>query len=163
MGRFGIFVSSIEMADDSVLHAVIFRVGALICGAPAGIVREILSPLPATRIPGVGAAVSGIVNVRGALLTVLDAHRLLGQERPPGGDGAILVLRVADRWIGLEVAEVRDFCSLPVSAVAPRSQLPGVDPAVVQAVGRHGGRHFVILDLDALCAPVLVTEHAAVP
>jgi hypothetical protein len=41
--------------------------------------------------------------------------------------------------------------------------LPGVDPAVVQAVGRHGGRHFVILDLDALCAPVLVTEHAAVP
>lgn len=161
MPRFGIFGSSIEMADAPILHAVVFRVGDLICGAPAGIVREILPPLSATRIPGVGAAVTGIVNVRGALLTVLDAHRLLGQPRRDGDEGAILVLTAAGKLIGLEVGEIRDFFSLPESAVAPRECLPGVDPAVVRAVGRHEQDHFVILDLDALCAPVLSSERAA--
>lgn len=160
MPRFGIFVSSIEMADSPVLHAVIFRVGELLCGAPAGIVREILPPLPATRIPGVPAAVRGIVNVRGALLTVLDAHALLQSAPRAGDEGAILVLRTAGRTFGLEVAEVRDFFSVPEAAVAQRERLPGVDPAVVKAVARHDDIHFVMLDLDALCGPLLGAERA---
>lgn len=149
------------MADALTLHAVVFRVGSLMCGAPAGIVREILPPLRATRVPGVAAAVTGIVNVRGALLTVLDAHQLLGQSRRPDDEGAVLVLTAAGKLIGLEVGEVRDFLSLPESAVASREHLPGVDPAVVRAVGRHEQQHFIILDLDALCSPVLSSERAA--
>ena len=47
------------MANSKTLHAVIFRIGALICAAPAGIVREILPRLPATRIPGVAEAIEG--------------------------------------------------------------------------------------------------------
>jgi purine-binding chemotaxis protein CheW len=161
MRPFGIFVSSIEMPDSPVLHAVVFRVGDLHCGAPAGIVREILPRMQATRIPGVAAAVAGLVNVRGALLTVLDAHELLHRPRRAGDEGAILVLQAAGRLIGLEVGEVRDFLTLPDSAVAPRERLPGVDPSVVRAVARHGTGHFIILELDALCAPVLPLERAA--
>jgi purine-binding chemotaxis protein CheW len=117
--------------------------------------------MAATRIPGVAAAVAGLVNVRGALLTVLDAHELLHQTRRPGDEGAVLVLQVAGRLIGLEVGEVRDFLTLPEAAVAPREQLPGVDPSVVRAVAGHEGDHFIILELDALCAPLLPTERAA--
>lgn len=117
--------------------------------------------MQATRIPGVAAAVAGLVNVRGALLTVLDAHELLQRPRRAGDEGAVLVLQAAGRLIGLEVGEVRDFFTLPDSAVAPREQLPGVDPAVVRAVARHGSDHFVILELDALCAPLLLSERAA--
>jgi chemotaxis signal transduction protein len=65
------------MANSPALHAVIFRIGEVVCAAPAGIVREILPRLPATRIPGVPDAVEGLVNVRGSLLTVLDGHLLL--------------------------------------------------------------------------------------
>lgn len=147
-----------EMADSPVLHAVIFRVGDLLCGAPAGIVREILPPLTATRIPGVPSAVAGVVNIRGALLTVLDAHQMLGRPAGAGDEGAILVLRVAGRLVGLAVSEVQDFSSLPAQAVAARDRLPGVDPAVVAAVARYEDRHFVVLDLEALCAPVFAAE-----
>src|ERR1044071_4210544 len=79
-----ILFPSIEMANSSTLHAVIFRIGALICAAPAGIVREILPRLTATRIPGVPQAIEGLVNVRGTLLTVLDGHVLLQQAREAG-------------------------------------------------------------------------------
>jgi purine-binding chemotaxis protein CheW len=150
-----IFVSSIEMANPPTLHAVIFRIGALICAAPAGIVREILPRLPATRIPGVAQAIEGLVNVRGSLLTVLDGHLLLHQERRPEDEGAIVVVEVAGRRYGLGVGQVLDFLEIPDSAVAQRADLPGVDPRLVKAVGLHDAQTFVVLDIDALFAPII--------
>jgi chemotaxis signal transduction protein len=143
------------MPDPQTLHAVVFRVGDLICAAPAGIVREILPALTATRIPGVGNAVDGLVNVRGALLTVLDAHRLLDRERPAADEGSIIVMTSAGRTFGLLVGEVRDFVEVPPGGVAERARLPGVDPQIVKAVARRGDDHFIMLDIDTLVAPVL--------
>ena len=134
-----IFGSLIEMANSPALHAVIFRIGEVICAAPAGIVREILPRLPATRIPGVPDAVEGLVNVRGSLLTVLDGH---------------LLLEVKGRGYGLGVSQVLDFLEVPASSVVERRDLPGVDPRLVKAVGQGLDQHFILLDKDALFAPI---------
>jgi purine-binding chemotaxis protein CheW len=138
------------MANSKTLHAVIFRIGALICAAPAGIVREILPRLPATRIPGVAQAIEGLVNVRGTLLTVLDGHVLLNQDRRPDDEGAIVLLEVGGRRYGLGVGQVLDFLEVPAHAVAERADLPGVDPRLVQAVGLRDDQHFILLDIDRL-------------
>jgi len=143
------------MASSPTLHAVIFRIGALICAAPAGIVREILPRLPATRIPGVAEAVEGLVNVRGTLLTVLDGHVLLQQERRAEDEGAIILIEVAGKRYGLGVGQVLDFLEVPEQSVAPRADLPGVDPRLVRAVGVRGEQPFILLDIDALLAPII--------
>ena len=143
------------MADSTTLHAVIFRIGALICAAPAGIVREILPRLPATRIPGVAEAIEGLVNVRGTLLTVLDGHVLLQQERRADDEGAIVVLDVAGRRYGLGVGQVLDFLEVPARSVAERSDLPGVDPRLVKAVGLRDDRPFIVLDIDRLLETIV--------
>ena len=153
--RSAIFVSSIEMANSPALHAVIFRIGEVVCAAPAGIVREILPRLPATRIPGVSDAVEGLVNVRGSLLTVLDGHLLLQQERRPSDEGAIVVLEVKGRSYGLGVGQVLDFLEVPAQSVVERGELPGVDPRLVKAVGFDADRHFILLDVEAVFAPIL--------
>ena len=142
------------MSDADTLATVVFRVGDLICAAPAARVREVLPRLPATRIPGVPFAVEGLVNVRGGLLTVADAHVLLGQSARADDEGAILVLEVGGRRFGLAVGQVLDFIELPPDAIAPREALPGVDPAVVSAVAVRNDRHFILLDIDALLAPL---------
>ena len=143
------------MANSPTLHAVIFRIGALICAAPAGIVREILPRLPTTRIPGVAQAIEGLVNVRGTLLTVLDGHVLLNQERRSEDEGAIVLLEVSGRQYGLGVGQVLDFLEVPERSVAVRAQLPGVDPRLVKAVGLRDDQHFILLDIDALFAPII--------
>jgi purine-binding chemotaxis protein CheW len=143
------------MADSPTLHAVIFRIGAVVCAAPAGIVREILPRLPATRIPGVAEAIEGLVNVRGTLLTVLDGHVLLQQARREGDEGAIVVVEVAGRRYGLAVGQVVDFLEVPEQSVAGRAELPGIDPRLVKAVGMQDGQHFILLDVDALVAPII--------
>ena len=143
------------MADSPTLHAVIFRIGALVCAAPAGIVREILPRLPATRIPGVADAIEGLVNVRGTLLTVLDGHILLQQPRRAEDEGAIVVVEVAGRRYGLGVGQVLDFLEVPEQSIAERADLPGIDPRLVKAVGMRDGQHFILLDVDALVAPII--------
>jgi purine-binding chemotaxis protein CheW len=143
------------MADSPTLHAVIFRIGALVCAAPAGIVREILPRLPATRIPGVAEAIEGLVNVRGTLLTVLDGHILLQQPRRAEDEGAIVVVEVAGRRYGLGVGQVVDFLEVPEQSIAERADLPGIDPRLVKAVGMRDGQHFILLDVDALVAPII--------
>jgi purine-binding chemotaxis protein CheW len=150
-----IFFSSIEMANSKTLHAVIFRIGALICAAPAGIVREILPRLPATRIPGVAGAIEGLVNVRGTLLTVLDGHVLLQQERRADDEGAIVVVDVAGRRYGLGVGQVLDFLEVPEQSVAQQADLPGVDPRLVKAVGLRDDRPFILLDIDRLLETIV--------
>ena len=143
------------MANSPTLHAVIFRIGALVCAAPAGIVREILPRLSATRIPGVAEAIEGLVNVRGTLLTVLDAHVLLHQSRRDEDEGAIVVVDVAGRRCGIGVGQVVDFLEVPAHEIAERAELPGIDPRLVKAVGVRDGQHFILLDIDALVAPII--------
>lgn len=142
------------MTETATLRAVVFRVGGLICALPAESVREILAPLPATRIPGADPSVDGLVNVRGALLTVVDAHRLTGQPRPEGAEPATLVVEVGGRVCGLVVSQVLDFVELPSDQVAARAELPGVDPRLVRGVARHGDKHYILLDLEKLVTPV---------
>jgi chemotaxis signal transduction protein len=96
-----------------------------------------------------------LVNVRGGLVTLVDGHVLLGQPRPADAELAVLLLDRAGKVAGLTVGEVLDFLEVPSAAVATREQLPGVDPSIVKAVGEWAGRRFVLLDLDALLAPLL--------
>src|SRR5690242_2924759 len=142
------------MSEAETLAAVVFRIGDLVCAAPAGRVREVLPRLPATRIPGVPFAVEGLVNVRGGLLTVTDGHALLGRPGLAGDEGAILVIDFGDRRFGLAVSQVLDFVEVPQSSVSPREDLPGVDPALVRAVAAYDDRYFILLDIDALLASV---------
>ena len=117
--------------------------------------REILPRLPATRIPGVADTVEGLVNVRGSLLTVLDGHMLLQQERRLSDEGAIVVLEVKGKAYGLGVGQVLDFLEVPAASVLERRELPGVDPRLVKAVGLESNRHFILLDVEAVFAPII--------
>lgn len=138
------------MAD---LKLVIFRLGSLICAAPATSVREVISISPPTRIPGASASVAGLMNVRGTLLTVVDGRRLLGAPASPAD--SVLVLHQGERLVGLIVDEVLDLAEVAEESLSPGAALPGVDPSLVQAVGRQGDRVFALLDPVALMAPVL--------
>ena len=147
------------MADAAVVRLLVFRVGSLICAAEAEAVREILPRLEATRIPGAPAVVAGLVNVRGALLPVVNGWKALGQPEPQtaAGDGTTVLLNVGagKKAVGLTVDEVIDMLPVDGDALARRDALPGLDPRLVRAVGRRGGRPFVLLDIEALLGPIL--------
>jgi purine-binding chemotaxis protein CheW len=151
------------MNDAAVSRLLLFRVGTLVCAADLDVVREILPRLETTRIPGAMPFVAGLVNVRGQLITVVEGWRALGQAEPVAGvaegPGTTILIAAGEhrRLLGLAVDEVVDLLTVPAGALEPREALAGVDPVLVRAVGRRAGEAFVVLDTDALLAPVLTS------
>lgn len=54
------------------LTVVTMALGRQRLAVPASALREILDPLPVTRVPGAGRFVPGVVNVRGAVVPLAD-------------------------------------------------------------------------------------------
>lgn len=143
------------MADQTGLRLVLFRLGTLVCAAPAAGVREVIPAGSPIRIPGASGSVSGLLNVRGTLLTVVSGSRVIGlaeSEEPPE---SVLVLDRRGRSIGLAVDEVLDLVEVETDQLEDGEALPGIDPRLVRQVGHHGGRVFAVLDIEALVLPLL--------
>ncbi len=145
---------------------LLFRTGGRCFAVDAGAVREILPATSPTRIPGSPDAVRGLVNVRGTLVTVVDAALAIGAEdasaagdggvrREEGeGQGRMLVL-LASRPVGLVVDEVLDLVSVGDAALTAGGTFPGARPGVVTATGNIAGAVFAQLATDVLLEPLL--------
>jgi purine-binding chemotaxis protein CheW len=115
-------------------------------------VLEVAEMTDVTPVPGAGAAILGVANLRGQVLPVVDLAVLLGlpTQRPPT---RIVVVEQGDRRVGLAVETVTD-----VGVVA--------DPTAVVASSLLRGANFVdgelvgVVDLGAMLA-ALVGEAGA--
>ena len=111
--------------------------------------------LPATRVPGADRVVAGLLNLRGTLLTVVDGRRAVGLADSSDQGDSVLVVDRGDRTLGLVVDEVLDLVDVEASELEAGRQIPGIDPRLVRAVGRHAGQVFTLLDTDRLLAPAV--------
>ena len=155
MNPLPIFISLKHMADLRPLRVVLFRLGSLICAAPATAVREVIPAGRPSRIPGAANTVSGLLNLRGVLLTVVDGRRIIGTEVGDEPPESVLVLEHGGKPVGLAVDEVLDLVVVAGDQLVAGDTLPGIDPRLVQAVGRHEGRVFAVLDTEGLVVPLV--------
>ena len=140
----------------SARRLLLFRCAGHVFAVDADVAREILPLQPATRIPGAAHAVRGLVNVRGLLVTVIDAAAAMGVAggAEPGG-GALVRLDLGAHRVGLVVDEVLDLVVVDDAELDDRAALPGVRPDLVRAVGTAAGHSFVELATSALLEPLL--------
>lgn len=120
--------------------------------------REILEPMPVTRVPQAGAFAGGLINVRGTVVPVVDLRVALRLPRPgPGPDTRMLVLEVPLSGEVTPVAvladAVRDVVDIPAGAIGA---VPGVGsrwpPDLVRGIARHLDSFIVLPDLPAIFA-----------
>lgn len=140
---------------DFLARLLVFRVADLMAAVEATAVREILASQAATRIPGAPAAVQGLINVRGELVTLVRGRTLLGRAEAEDQSGTLVLMRWGTVAVAVAVDEVVDLIPAGEAELTSRDDLPGVDPTLVRAVGLHAGRSFLVLDLDALFRPLL--------
>ena len=148
---------------------LLFRTGGRVFGVDAGAVREILPATPPTRIPLSPDAVRGLVNVRGTLVTVVDAALAIGLGAGGGagvpagggtaGDGpqTLVLVQQRDRVVGLAVDDVLDLVTVGDADLSPGGAVGGREtrPGVVAATGTVGGEAFAQLATDVLLEPLL--------
>ena len=117
-------------------------------------IQEIIPFHRVTRLPGAPAFVRGLINVRGAIVTVIDLGVRLDPSCAPVGDGSVLLARYHDRTVGLAVDEVLDVRGVVVEALPEQPANVG---GVVRGLSTVDAYAVVILDLDAMMHPVLLS------
>jgi purine-binding chemotaxis protein CheW len=143
---------------------LVCRVGSHFCAVPIEQVVETLRPLPVAPLAGMPAFVSGLCILRGQVLPVVDAARLLGTETPLLWE-RFVTIRVGERSVALAVQGVVGLRSLSSSSLGELPPLLREARAdFVAAVGRLDGELLLVLEgLHLLPEPVWTTLAAAAP
>jgi purine-binding chemotaxis protein CheW len=88
------------------------------CGLPAAAVVEIHAAVQLATLPDAPEVVLGLVNRRGEALVVLDLRRRLGlRTRPMSLDDRLVVLRLPDRHVALQVDAALDVVTVADAAL----------------------------------------------
>ncbi len=113
-------------------------------------VQEIRGICPVTALPHAPPRVRGVMNLRGAVVPVVDMRAALGLPSEEYGKfTVIIVLSVQGRTMGFVVDSVSDVLALDASAIEQAPDLGGrVDARMVCGIARSQDRFVVLLDID---------------
>ncbi len=129
-----------------------FLVGNLLCGMENSRIREISNIRTLTPVHHAPAEVSGVVNLRGQIMTVIDMGIRFGQnvmEMTP--QTRILVVNDGKEDIGLMVDSVDDVVAASTEDLEPPpSNVAGVSGYLFQSILKVKGDLIAILDLERI-------------
>jgi purine-binding chemotaxis protein CheW len=123
-------------------------------------VKEIIEYETVTRVPAVPVHVRGVINLRGAVLPVVDlAAKFGGDESAPSKTTCIVVVetRLHDEMVvaGLMADAVSEVVDLAADQIEPPPPFgTGVRVDFLTGMGKLDGRLVLILDIDRVLSPV---------
>ncbi|MFN8572868.1 MAG: chemotaxis protein CheW [Gemmatimonadaceae bacterium] len=147
--------STASPTDRSERRLLVVEAHGLLYGFDGEALREVVPLQGATRIPGAPPFVRGIMNVRGAMLTVIDFTKRVtdGQASLVEETASVVVVQGGGRLLGLAVDDVLDVQILSAAEVEPAP--PARTGALARGLGHFGDRVVIIVDVNELVRQVL--------
>lgn len=133
---------------DDAPRLLIFGVSSRLCACELDAIREIVPYRQATRLPGAPPFVTGLINLRGTILTVMDMGLRLGASPIDPVKGSIVLAEAGTRVIGLGVDELRDVQRVPRTQIEPADGEIG--SGLVSGVLQVGEDVAMLLDVRAI-------------
>ncbi|MET0329789.1 MAG: chemotaxis protein CheW [Dyella sp.] len=118
-------------------------------------VREIRGWTPVTRIPQAPEYVLGVLNLRGAIVPVIDMRLRFGLAREDYTATTVtVIITVAGRNFGVVVDAVSDVMDIAADKVRPVPDMgTTVDTEYLKGLTSIGERMVLLLDVDKLLQP----------
>ena len=137
---------------------VTFRVGEQDFCIDIVHVREIRGWTPATVLPHAPEYVLGVINLRGAIVPIVDLARRLGLPKTELGDRHVIVIAVvAEQTVGFLVDAVSDIIGVPPSAIQPTPDVTAqTTRTFIQGVIAMEQRMLRLIDIGAVLPPLAV-------
>ena len=130
---------------------VIFRLGDEEYGAPIAAVQEIVRvPENITRLPRAPGFIRGVVNLRGAVLPVIDQRTRFGMETAARSDRQrIMVFTLGGVRTGFIIDSVSEVLKIPRKSIGPAPELMGAQAALITRVANLEAQNRMILLIAA--------------
>src|SRR5262245_962622 len=136
--------------SDEIVEYVTVIIDEQLFGLPISRVQDVFSPDRLTRVPLGPAEVSGVLNLRGRIVTAIDMRVRLGLPRREGNHAPMAVgIDHQGEAYGLLIDQVGEVMKLPVSGREPNPA--NLDPRwakISDGVHRLDGQLLVVLDVE---------------
>jgi purine-binding chemotaxis protein CheW len=131
---------------------IAFRIGDQEFCVNIMIVREIRGWTKTTPMPHSPDYMMGVINLRGAVLPILDLSRRLGMKPAvPSERHVIIVVQVREKIIGLLVDAVSDILSVTDDNIQPTPEISSeLERSFARGIMAIDKRMICLLELDAL-------------
>jgi purine-binding chemotaxis protein CheW len=124
---------TVTASADATVQVLVVHVATVRCGFVLDDVIEVLPAVETAALPGAPEVIGGVIDLRGALVPVLDLRRRLGLPgRPPHVDDHVVVCHVGARSVAIWVDRAADVLTIarrdlaPLGGVAQADYQPGV-------------------------------------
>lgn len=113
-------------------------------------VQEIKGYSAVTPIPNTPAYVKGVMNLRGAIIPIVDLRAKLSMDEAAYNQfTVIIVVRVGAKTVGVVVDAVSDVLNIPADDVQPTPDFGAqVDARFISGLARAGDKLVVLLDIE---------------
>ena len=154
-------MSESHMQESSGQELISFRIGAQEFCVDIMAVREIRGWTQATPLPQAPSYVRGVINLRGAVLPIVDLSARLGLgATEPSVRNVIIVVRIGQRLVGLLVDAVSEVLTVTSGVIQPTPDVScDAVRMFIQGILALDGRMISWILLDRIL-PELVEEAA---
>lgn len=159
-----------DKGSGATRQALTFALGQEVYGVDILRVKEIRGWSPVTRIPQSPPAVLGVLNLRGAIVPIIDLRVRFAMQTAEFNAVTVVIvlsLRTADgqRECGIVVDSVRDVVDIAAESVRPAPSMQGCAAnEFIEGITTLGEQMLILLDADRLVSgelsPLALT-HAA--
>jgi purine-binding chemotaxis protein CheW len=117
-------MAAAEATSQAIQQVLCFALAGEAYALPILKVREIQAQATITRIPKAPPYMPGVINLRGAIVPILNLrHRFSLGEPPEDIRPVIVIVEVQGRTLGIQVDAVSDVVDLDASAIRPAPEL----------------------------------------
>jgi purine-binding chemotaxis protein CheW len=117
-------MATVEASSQGIQQVLCFALGSEAYAIPIMKVREIQAQATLTRIPKAPPYMPGVINLRGAIVPILELrHRFSLGEAPEDARPVMVIVEVQGRTIGIRVDSVSDVLDLEPASIRAAPEL----------------------------------------
>jgi len=141
--------------DLSDIQLACFSLGENLFAVDIMRIREIILPQKLSALPGGNQLLEGVINLRGAVIPVMNMRKRFGMPEMPGPmSGRLLIVTLARQAIALAVDNVMEVITVPARDIRPPlDTVGGVGMEHLLGVCLFEDNVYMLLDIDSLLGP----------
>ena len=144
-----------EAIEEKLIQMIGFYIGPELFGVDVLMVQEIIRMAPITSVPNAPAFITGVINLRGNIIPVIDLRRRLSLESAKTGIDSgkrILVVNVAGRTTGFIVDSVSKVMKISTDDIEPPPDIvvAGLKSKYILGVCKVSETLLILLDFNRI-------------
>jgi len=146
-------LKTINKNIDNKINIITFKLGTEIFGIETDYIINIVDKVIITPIPGSPKTLKGVINLRGTILPLVNAHALLEAQFYKSQNSNYIVIEMQtnnqNNKFAIEVDSVMDVIEIDKNDISQPPQL-GIKfpPNYLKGIIKHNGYFILILNLD---------------